>query len=101
MNDTREQLTSDSAILVVRGLALERRTGVLELWRDESAEPERLYFLGGELYLEPTHPLAVDAASVQVGAERKGLSPAERLGSRDGQRGSTDSLTIRPGSLPR
>jgi len=38
MDETLGQLSSDSALAVVRRLAIERRTGILELRHDQESE---------------------------------------------------------------
>ena len=51
MDETVGRLNSDSALLVVRDLAIKRRTGILELRPDSEGEAERFYFLGGGPFL--------------------------------------------------
>jgi tetratricopeptide (TPR) repeat protein len=51
------KLSQETALSVVRRLALDLKTGILTL-RDGSVK-ERLYFVSGDLYLEPDHPLAL------------------------------------------
>jgi hypothetical protein len=68
MDETLGQLSSESALAVVRTLAIERRTGILELRRDAESEAECFYFVGGELYLGPGDPLALALQSAQDGS---------------------------------
>ncbi|MDH3254294.1 MAG: DnaJ domain-containing protein [Acidobacteriota bacterium] len=59
MDEPVGSLASTPALEVVRGIAIGRQTGVLELWREDTDESESLYFVSGELYLRPEHPLAL------------------------------------------
>ena len=43
----------------LREIYLERQTGAFRILAEE--RPERLYFVGGELYLPPDHRLAIAA----------------------------------------
>lgn len=79
MEDFEGQFPTRSAVDVFRELGLERRTGILDFREGEAGKEDRFFFVSGDLYLAPEHPLALALASGE------GIEADDRSTGDDGQ----------------